>query len=206
MLIADRIQALRKTKGISQEQLADEIGVSRQAVSKWESEQALPDLDKVILLGDYFGVSTDYLLKGIEPAAPNSSTVDPKTFALLGTVFNLLGLILAAALWRQWQTPLATAAGAMLMICGGALCAAGCMRAQASERANFLRRFWMFNLWPVVLLGLSVAYNSVLFRMPAPYPLWHWHVNYTALFGLFYFAACLVATLLLAKHPKRSRP
>lgn len=66
MNVADRIQNLRKTKGISQEQLADAIGVSRQAVSKWESEQTTPDIDKIILMSDYFDVTTDYLLKGIE--------------------------------------------------------------------------------------------------------------------------------------------
>ena len=43
MNIADRIQHLRKTKGISQEELADKIGVSRQSISKWESEQCIPD-------------------------------------------------------------------------------------------------------------------------------------------------------------------
>ena len=48
MTMADRIQFLRKSKGISQEELADRIGVSRQAVSKWESEQSSPDLEKVI--------------------------------------------------------------------------------------------------------------------------------------------------------------
>lgn len=67
MNIADRIQTLRKTKGLSQEQLADAIGVSRQAVSKWESEQTTPDLEKIILMSEIFEVTTDYLLKGIEP-------------------------------------------------------------------------------------------------------------------------------------------
>lgn len=67
MNIADRIRDLRKSKGISQEQLADVVGVSRQAVSKWESEQTIPDLDKVVILSEYFGVTTDYILKGIEP-------------------------------------------------------------------------------------------------------------------------------------------
>ena len=52
MNIADRIQYLRKTKGISQEELADKIGVSRQAVSKWESEQSMPDIDKVVIMSD----------------------------------------------------------------------------------------------------------------------------------------------------------
>ena len=67
MNVADRIQNLRKIKGISQEQLAEAIGVSRQAVSKWESEQSMPDLDKIVLMSDFFDVTTDYLLKGIEP-------------------------------------------------------------------------------------------------------------------------------------------
>ena len=50
MNMADRIQYLRKTNGISQEELADKLGVSRQAVSKWESEQSLPDLGKIITI------------------------------------------------------------------------------------------------------------------------------------------------------------
>ena len=66
MNIADRIQNLRKLRGISQEQLADRLGVSRQTISKWESEQSTPDMEKIILLSDYFEVTTDYLLKGIE--------------------------------------------------------------------------------------------------------------------------------------------
>lgn len=69
MNLADRIQYLRKTAGISQEELADQVGVSRQAVSKWESEQSVPDLDKIIFMSDYFCVTTDYLLKGIEPVS-----------------------------------------------------------------------------------------------------------------------------------------
>ena len=71
MTIADRILSLRKSKGMSQEQLADAIGVSRQAVSKWESEQATPDIDKVVIMSERFGVTTDYILKGIEPIPDN---------------------------------------------------------------------------------------------------------------------------------------
>ena len=67
MNVADRIQNLRKIKGISQEQLAEAIGVSRQAVSKWESEQSTPDLEKIVLMSNFFDATTDYLLKGIEP-------------------------------------------------------------------------------------------------------------------------------------------
>ena len=72
MNIADRIQYLRKQKGYSQEDLADKVGVSRQAVSKWESEQSTPDLEKVIVMSNLFEVTTDYILKGIEPVSPQN--------------------------------------------------------------------------------------------------------------------------------------
>ena len=86
MNIADRIQYLRKQKGLSQEELADKIGVSRQAVSKWESEQSTPDLDKIIVMSDLFEVTTDYILKGIEPV----STTSKKTIKALYLGFVLV--------------------------------------------------------------------------------------------------------------------
>lgn len=63
MIIADKITEERKRNGWSQEELAEKLGVSRQAVSKWESAGSVPDLQRVIQLADLFGVSTDYLLK-----------------------------------------------------------------------------------------------------------------------------------------------
>ena len=77
MTIADRIQSLRKSKGMSQEDLADAVGVSRQAVSKWESEQTIPDIDKIVIMSEIFEVTTDYILKGIEPV----KNQDHKTMA-----------------------------------------------------------------------------------------------------------------------------
>lgn len=63
MILADKIVALRKKSGISQEELADKMGVSRQSISKWESAASIPDLNRIIELSKFFGVSTDYLLK-----------------------------------------------------------------------------------------------------------------------------------------------
>ena len=63
MILADKIIRLRKKKGWSQEELADKVNVSRQAVSKWEGAQTIPDLDKILQLSALFGVTTDYLLK-----------------------------------------------------------------------------------------------------------------------------------------------
>ena len=63
MILADKIIRLRKKNGWSQEELAEKMNVSRQAVSKWESAQTIPDLGKILLLSALFGVTTDYLLK-----------------------------------------------------------------------------------------------------------------------------------------------
>lgn len=63
MILADKIIRLRKKNGWSQEELAEKMNVSRQAVSKWEAAQTTPDLEKILQLGNLFGVTTDYLLK-----------------------------------------------------------------------------------------------------------------------------------------------
>ena len=80
MIIADKILDLRKKNGWSQEELAAQLGVSRQAVSKWESAQSVPDMERVLQLSRLFSVSTDYLLKDeldqADPAAPASLAED----------------------------------------------------------------------------------------------------------------------------------
>ncbi|MDM8534346.1 helix-turn-helix domain-containing protein [Clostridiaceae bacterium HSG29] len=63
MILADKIIKLRKQFGWTQEDLAEKMNISRQSVSKWESANSIPDLNKIIRLADIFGVSTDYLLK-----------------------------------------------------------------------------------------------------------------------------------------------
>ncbi len=63
MIFADKVIKLRKKNGWSQEELANQLDVSRQSVSKWESAQSVPELSKIIKLSKLFNVSTDYLLK-----------------------------------------------------------------------------------------------------------------------------------------------
>ena len=63
MILADKIISLRKKAGWSQEELAEQLGVTRQSVSKWEGAQSVPDMDKVVQMSRLFGVTTDFLLK-----------------------------------------------------------------------------------------------------------------------------------------------
>lgn len=63
MILSDKIILLRKKNNLTQEELAEKLGVSRQSVSKWEMGNSIPDINKIIQLSDVFGVKTDYLLK-----------------------------------------------------------------------------------------------------------------------------------------------
>ncbi len=77
MILGDKIIALRRQLGWSQEQLAEEMGISRQSVSKWESGMSIPDIDKILKLSEIFGVSTDYLLREeIEVAQPSEGNTE----------------------------------------------------------------------------------------------------------------------------------
>ncbi|HPY83532.1 MAG TPA: helix-turn-helix transcriptional regulator [Ruminococcus flavefaciens] len=79
MILADKIIDLRKKAGLSQEELAEKLGVSRQSVSKWEGAQSTPDLNRILQLSQIFGVSTDYLLKEeIETAAEAPTEAAPE--------------------------------------------------------------------------------------------------------------------------------
>lgn len=84
MTIGAKIQTLRKQRGLSQEQLAEALGVSRQAVSKWEAEQSVPDIDKIIAICDYFGVTTDYILRNAE--LPKT---EPQSKPILQNAYNV---------------------------------------------------------------------------------------------------------------------
>ncbi|KAJ52400.1 transcriptional regulator with XRE-family HTH domain [Clostridium tetanomorphum] len=97
MEISQRLQQLRKLANYSQEQLADMLGVSRQAISKWESGQSNPDINNVIKLSGIYSVSTDYILMGKESnisitetkCHTEKKTLDPtfkKTIAVIAII------------------------------------------------------------------------------------------------------------------------
>ena len=108
MTLGQRIQELRKGLSLSQEELGEKMGVSRQAISKWEGDQTIPELDKLISLSKLFGLTVGQLL-GVEqpvpaPAAPSGA---PRWVKLLlagmGTAILILA-VTAGALWSQVQT------------------------------------------------------------------------------------------------------
>ncbi len=201
MNMADRIEYLRKTNGISQEELADKVGVSRQAVSKWENEQSLPDLEKIITMSDYFGVTTDYILKGIEPVADKeqkSSELTSKILYIASTAFVAIGLFSAFSGWHETQT-IDTIWGSMIIqavgIAGyfiGRLLSA----ARPAFAVNWLNLSgFLFMPFSMVTGAISIA----LFKQGwiAPYPIGIAHV---VLFAIVYISICTISFIVLKRR------
>lgn len=101
-MLADKIIYLRKKNGWSQEELAEKLNISRQSVSKWESGQSVPDLNKIIILSNLFDVTTDYLLKDEVENSTTNNTINAKylTFKEILEFIeykNYLGKLMAGA-------------------------------------------------------------------------------------------------------------
>ena len=92
MILADKIAELRKKNGWSQEELAGQLGVSRQSVSKWESASSIPDLDKILKMSEIFGVSTDYLLK--DSGGPDEEAITHAVLYPFGDVMQARYIII----------------------------------------------------------------------------------------------------------------
>lgn len=83
MTLGEKIFRLRTEQGFSQETFGEQLGVSRQSVSKWETDQSIPELDKIVAISELFGISTDYLLKDTEetPWTVKEEPIRTETFS-----------------------------------------------------------------------------------------------------------------------------
>ena len=116
MTMGEKILNMRKARGWSQEELAERVGVTRQAVSRWESGSAKPDADKIVAICDLFGVSADYLLRDMaggemqyweKPAGQKSREAKPwfswAAAAFGGVTLFILGIL--ASVNRTYMEP-----------------------------------------------------------------------------------------------------
>ena len=201
MNMAERIQFLRKAKGISQEELADKVGVSRQAVSKWESGQSTPDLNKIILMSDFFEVTTDYILKGIEPAKGREQTAKELTSRILyisSTAFIAIGLFCAFGGWYANQTMEAVWGSMIIQAIGAAFYFTGRLLSEAKAPFSI---DWL-NIIGVAFMPVSMitGYLSILiFKQGwiAPYPNGIVHVF---IFSIVFLTISMISYILLKKE------
>ena len=147
MTLAEKILKLRTARNLSQGDLAEALEVSRQSVSKWETGQSVPDLDKIIKLADLFGVTVDELVR--EADIPSSGTPEHPNFKNLDFTFpwmadetiwkSLAGLLCAlgvlSMLWRQF-------------ILGPSLLVAACLF------VILPKKYWLVGIWLSVAIGL----------------------------------------------------
>lgn len=206
MTIADRIQTLRKQSGLSQEQLTERLDVSRQAVSKWESGQSIPDVDKIIVLSELFETTTDYLLKGTQPQPDTAEkSLDSALLcAGAGTIINAAGLIAAIMVWKEWQTELSVGIGLILMLLGTGIFLAGQVIG-GQKRTRARRLFILPNIWILSFIPFSCAFNVLdglaggYTGLIAPVPMIGNSIPVYVLCWIGYLVICGAADLVLAK-------
>ncbi len=103
MSLPEKLYVLRKSRGLSQEALAEDLGVSRQAISKWENGSAVPESDKLIAIARYFSVSLDELIGGPPPVTQEEEAPPPaqkdgdRTARLVGLILCLVGALALVA-------------------------------------------------------------------------------------------------------------
>ncbi|WP_300684901.1 helix-turn-helix domain-containing protein [Acutalibacter sp. 1XD8-36] len=201
MNLSDRIQSLRKTRGMSQEELADRVGVTRQAVSKWESEQSMPDLDKVIALSEIFEVTTDFLLKGIEPAPAkdqDDARLGSRVLYVGAPVMVAIGVIAGCSSWYSSQN-LADAFSSMIIQAVGI---AGYFfgRVLSDQRPGFWTKLLMIMgvaFMPCSMLAGIFTRGASLLEWPmSPYPV---EIRQFVAFGVMYLAIAVAAVILLKR-------
>lgn len=174
MILADRISELRRARGMSQDDLAELMGVSRQSISKWESEQSMPDSYNVVTLSEIFGVTTDYLLKGAESASDKVAApkLSAKKYNIVATALNVLGLMTAICIAAiEAKSLLGIMIGVIFTILGMMTFMLGTTCLGRGENLPNLCRFFRINIWILSFFIFSMIYNALLGSDIAAYPL-----------------------------------
>lgn len=105
MNIGERIYELRRKNSMSQEDLAEKMNVSRQSISKWESSQSVPEVERIIQLSNIFNVSTDWILKGenSKKQKSQSNKNNLKSVQTVSTALNYTGFVIGAFILFEKQ-------------------------------------------------------------------------------------------------------
>lgn len=205
MTFGEKLQALRKSKGMSQEQLATQLTVSRQTISKWELRESVPDTDNVLQLSRLFGCSIDYLLKDEIKMDTNTPTVatkeSDKTHIRNTTAFSvalgicLAGLLISFAGWRMWQTILSVCIGIMVQIIGIVVFEIMNCNNDRLITQQLRRKFYCVTCWIITPYPVSWLTSFAFSFYPKPYFSWITLV----VSAVLYILICSISTFLLKR-------
>ena len=173
MKLGEKLQRLRKQNGLSQEQLAGQLTVSRQAVSKWELDETMPDTDNVVQLSRLFGVSCDYLLRDevdepgtpVQPAAPGETPLTQQGWIHSATVLSLIvcamGLLLAVGGGLYSTSPGPTVIALIIQL-GGILIFELAVPRMGGHKAMARLKFYAIASWLVLFIPLPLLVRGFL--------------------------------------------
>lgn len=209
MTFGEKLQQLRRRQGWSQEELAAQIPISRQAVSKWESGAAMPDTENVVAISRLFGVSTDYLLhddyagdqdipavKDREAALKKRHKRDMVMMVLIGVqALSLFWQLAGSLIYQNHLIPLLGMTAHIMTIIGFEAGFRYFQRdAEADTEALSCRRtFYRVSVWLVSLFPCAALTQVFWALYPRPYS------SFTAFLSplVLYLPFCVAVTLLL---------
>lgn len=153
MNLSEKLLKLRKQSGLSQQELADQLNVSRQSVSKWELNESVPDISNILALSEIYHVSTDYLLKDSIENDTKENRID--LMIVISTCIVFTGLLSAYMLWKHYQNSICLLVGMLIQIIGIIVFE---IFALPTHQQKYQRKFFSINIW--LLCFIPIFYMS----------------------------------------------
>lgn len=205
MTFGEKLQRLRKSRGLSQDELAGRLSVSRQAVSRWELNETMPETENVIQLSRIFEVSTDYLLLDEkeswedQPEAVESH-LSPQGWAhnafVLSVAACVAGLLLGGGIWLLKQTEGPLIVGLIIQVFGITLFELAASRMDGERRFFTRTRFYTAACWLVLPVPMTALCRLLITF--ACSDLWVW-----SLCIVVYVLVCAAVTAVMARLRRR---
>lgn len=200
MKFGEKLQSLRKSRGMSQEQLASQVNVSRQAISKWELGESNPDIEYIIQISNIFNVTTDYLLKDEEEISTreispqgNANFIKAQILLIASIAFLAIGLFCAFGGWQTEQNPEVIWGSIVIQVVGVVAYFIGKIFLQSKVPLGIN----MVNLAIGLFMPISMIALLLSGRKLAPYPT---DIYTIVIFGIMYIVTLILSYILLKKQ------
>lgn len=200
MELKDKLLTLRKEKGLSQQQLADQLHVSRQSISKWELGESEPTLNNIIMLSEIFHVSTDYLLKENNESTSVQQSQQASTFLVIGTLINLLGTFIGYMLWQYYQNILSLLFGMSVQVMGCILFEYFALKEHdhAAQKLFFSINIWLFPLLSIkYFVEYTLTYQLLFHKFTQIININYLFIGVLNMFSPLILSLCLSAILFI---------
>lgn len=166
MSLSQKIQTLRKNRNLTQEALADQLNVSRQALSKWVLGVSTPEADKIVQLSEFFNVSTDYLLKDSIEQPTQKAKSNPKLTLLRGTTLIIVGFIIALARGLDgasifYMSFSNVSLGLIVQVVGWFIFELLITYQDKKEHLSTRKSFYLINTWLLTLIPIILFFGSM---------------------------------------------